>query len=82
MKSKSEVRRLEAEPAEPDAAEVTRLYQAHALELTRLALVMVGERQTAEDVVQEAFFGLYRRWNRLRDPPTQPGRLSGWIGGL
>jgi RNA polymerase sigma-70 factor (sigma-E family) len=68
VKSKSEVRRLEASPGEPDAAEVTRLYQAHALELTRLALVMVGERQTAEDVVQEAFLGLYRRWNRLRDP--------------
>lgn len=65
MKSESDV---VAPEGEPDAAAVTRLYQSHALELTRLALVMVGERQTAEDVVQEAFLGLFRSWYRLRDP--------------
>lgn len=48
-------------------AAVTDLYRGHALGLTRLALVMVGDRGTAEDVVQEAFAGLYRRWPRLRD---------------
>ncbi|MFD0685928.1 SigE family RNA polymerase sigma factor [Actinomadura fibrosa] len=46
---------------------VTELYRGHALGLMRLALVMVGDRGTAEDVVQEAFAGLYRRWSRLRD---------------
>ncbi|WP_243716485.1 SigE family RNA polymerase sigma factor [Actinomadura darangshiensis] len=51
-----------------DAADaVTDLYRGHALGLTRLALVMVGDRGTAEDVVQDAFTGLYRRWPRLRD---------------
>jgi RNA polymerase sigma-70 factor (sigma-E family) len=54
-------------PADPAAA-VTALYAEHALGLTRLALIMVGDRQTAEDIVQEAFCGLYRRWHRLRDP--------------
>jgi RNA polymerase sigma-70 factor (sigma-E family) len=44
---------------------VTELYQAHALGLTRLAYVMLGDRPAAEDVVQEAFCGLYRRWSRL-----------------
>ena len=34
---------------------VTALYQAHALGLIRLAYLMLGERQAAEDVVQEAF---------------------------
>jgi RNA polymerase sigma-70 factor (sigma-E family) len=51
------------EPAEA----VTALYQAHALGLIRLAVVMLGDRPAAEDVVQEAFCGLYRRWHHLSD---------------
>jgi RNA polymerase sigma-70 factor (sigma-E family) len=47
---------------------VTALYEAHALGLVRLAVVMVGDRPAAEDVVQEAFCGLYRRWAALSDP--------------
>jgi RNA polymerase sigma-70 factor (sigma-E family) len=35
--------------------------------LVRLAYLMLGDRPSAEDVVQEAFCGLYRRWDRLRD---------------
>lgn len=51
-----------------DAADgVTALYEAHALGLLRLALVMVGDRASAEDVVQDAFVGLYRRWRTLTD---------------
>lgn len=46
---------------------VTDLYQAHAPGLMRLALIMVGDRPTAEDVVQDAFTGLYRRWRTLTD---------------
>ena len=57
-----------ARPAGPPAAEaVTVLYQAHALGLIRLAVVMLGDRAAAEDVVQEAFCGLYRRWHSLSD---------------
>lgn len=52
-----------AAPAEA----VTALYQAHALGLIRLAVVMLGDRPAAEDVVQEAFCGLYRRWFHLSD---------------
>jgi len=50
-----------------DSAEeaVGALYQASAPDLIRLAYVIVGDRPTAEDVVQEAFCGLYRRWDRL-----------------
>jgi len=48
-------------------AAVTVLYQAHALGLVRLAYVMLGDRAGAEDVVQEAFGGLYRRWDQLAD---------------
>jgi RNA polymerase sigma-70 factor (sigma-E family) len=49
------------------AEAVTALYQAHALGLIRLAVVMLGDRPAAEDVVQEAFCGLYRRWHSLFD---------------
>jgi RNA polymerase sigma-70 factor (sigma-E family) len=48
----------------PDVA-VSALYQQHAVGLIRLAVVLLGSRSAAEDVVQEAFFGLYRRWDRL-----------------
>jgi DNA-directed RNA polymerase specialized sigma24 family protein len=54
---------------------VTELYQAHALSLARLALVMLGDRAAAEDVVQDAFLGLYRRWDRLADPAAAQSYL-------
>jgi len=60
------------EPTGPAAATagaaVAALYEAHALGLIRLAHIMLGDRQGAEDVVQEAFCGLYRRWPHLADP--------------
>jgi RNA polymerase sigma-70 factor (sigma-E family) len=57
------------EPPLPGAAEaaITALYHAHALGLIRLAHIMLNDRQGAEDVVQEAFCGLYRRWDQLSD---------------
>ncbi len=61
-------------PALPgdDAAagsQVTALYTAHATGLVRLAMFMLGGDQgAAEDVVQDAFLGLYRHWDRLNDP--------------
>ena len=55
-------------PGAPDAAVgVTELYQAHAVSLIKLAVIMLGDRTAAEDVVQDAFFGLYRNWGRLSD---------------
>jgi len=37
---------------------VTALYEAHALGLVRLAVVMTGDQSGAEDIVQDAFLGL------------------------
>jgi RNA polymerase sigma-70 factor (sigma-E family) len=54
-------------------AAVGALYQAHAVGLIRLAYLMLGDRAGAEDVVQDAFFGLYRHWGRLAD---QTGALA------
>lgn len=57
---------MAAQPKFPAA--VSALYQAHALGLIRLAYLMLGDAAAAEDVVQEAFTGLYRRWAQLSDP--------------
>ena len=46
---------------------VTALYQDHALGLTRIALLMLGDRADADAVVQDAFLGLYRRWDKIGD---------------
>jgi RNA polymerase sigma-70 factor (sigma-E family) len=54
---------------------VTALYQAHALSLARLALLMLGDRDAAQDVVQDAFFGLYRRWDKLASVGAAPAYL-------
>jgi RNA polymerase sigma-70 factor (sigma-E family) len=55
--------------APPIAADelITELYRAHGLALVRVALLLVGDRPSAEDVVQDAFFGLHRALPRLRD---------------
>ena len=54
---------------DPDADDaISALYAEHALGLTRLALIMVGDRETAEDVVQEAFERTHAGLPRLRDP--------------
>jgi RNA polymerase sigma-70 factor (sigma-E family) len=46
---------------------VTALYAAHGVSLIRMAFVILGDRGAAEDVVQDAFVGLYRNWDRLDD---------------
>jgi RNA polymerase sigma-70 factor (sigma-E family) len=52
----------------PGAADVlSALYAEHALGLVRLAVVLVGDQGSAEDIVQDAFLGLFRRWDRLPD---------------
>jgi len=56
--------------ASPSGAteQVTALYAAHATGLVRLAMLVLAEQAAAEDVVQDAFLGLYRRWHALSDP--------------
>jgi RNA polymerase sigma factor (sigma-70 family) len=51
--------------AEEAAIAVSALYQASALGLIRLAYVILGDWRAAEDIVQQAFFDLFRRWDRL-----------------
>jgi RNA polymerase sigma-70 factor (sigma-E family) len=47
---------------------VSELFVGHHRRLVGLACLLVDDRRTAEDVVQEAFANLYRRWRHVRDP--------------
>ena len=52
-------------------AAVGALYRAQAVGLIRLAYLMLGDRAAAEDVVQDAFFGLYRGWDGSPTPAAR-----------
>jgi RNA polymerase sigma-70 factor (sigma-E family) len=47
---------------------VTVLHAAHYRSLVRTAALLLRRTDLAEEVVQDAFVGLHRRWGRLRDP--------------
>jgi RNA polymerase sigma-70 factor (sigma-E family) len=67
------LRRLDARPEHAEPAERTTpltladLYRDHRMRMVRLAVLLVDDPSTAEDVVQEAFTGLHRHWSGLRD---------------
>lgn len=46
---------------------VAALFRREHGRLLAYARLLVDDQQTAEDVVQDAFFGLYRRWSALAD---------------
>ncbi len=54
---------------------VERLYRTHGLSMIRLAMLLVDDRETAEDVTQESFAALYRRWGDLADETAALGYL-------
>jgi RNA polymerase sigma-70 factor (sigma-E family) len=56
-----------ADSAGQVADQISGLFRAHAVALVRVATLLLGDQQSAEDVVQDAFFGLYRGLPGLRD---------------
>lgn len=54
---------------------VDALFRRHYSSLLRLAVVMLGDREAAEDAVQDAFVALQRNWKRLRDPESAEAYL-------
>lgn len=59
---------LESVPAEWDAARaVTAIYTTHYRSLVRLAVLLVRDVATAEEVVQDSFIAMHTAWRRLRD---------------
>jgi RNA polymerase sigma-70 factor (sigma-E family) len=72
----SHLRKLDGPvPSTPATLTLEDLYRAHRMRLIRLALLLVDEPATAEDVVQEAFTGLHRHWGNLRDAAAALGYL-------
>jgi RNA polymerase sigma-70 factor (sigma-E family) len=63
-----------AQTSDADAA-VAALFSTHRLQLVRLALLLVDDRETAEDVVQDAFAALHRRWGSIAEPAAAVGYL-------
>ena len=60
---------LEAVSGEWDAARaVTEIYTTHYRSLVRLAVLLVRDVATAEEVVQDSFIAMHGAWRRLRDP--------------
>jgi RNA polymerase sigma-70 factor (sigma-E family) len=62
-------------PAPPAPLTLADLYRDHRMRLVRLAILLVDDPATAEDVVQEAFAGLHRHWAGLRDEAAAVGYL-------
>ena len=44
------------------------VYEREFMPMLRLAFVTLGSNDTAEDVVQDAFVEVYRRWDDVREP--------------
>jgi RNA polymerase sigma-70 factor (sigma-E family) len=56
-------------------ADIERLYRTQRLAMVRLALLLVDDRETAEDVAQDAFAALHRRWQSLQTEDAAIGYL-------
>ena len=62
-----------ASPADP--VDLHALYNAHWRYLVRMAVLLVDDVASAEDVVQDAFVALHRKSGTLRDPDAALGYL-------
>jgi RNA polymerase sigma-70 factor (sigma-E family) len=61
------VQALQASAAWDASDIVTEIYAGYYNQLVRLALLLVHDLQTAEEVVQDAFEAMHKAWRRLRD---------------
>jgi RNA polymerase sigma-70 factor (sigma-E family) len=60
-------------------ADIERLYRTQRLAMVRLALLLVDDRETAEDVAQDAFAALHRRWQSLHTEDAAIGYLRACV---
>jgi RNA polymerase sigma-70 factor (sigma-E family) len=47
---------------------VEQLYATHFRQLVRLSVLLVRDKETAEEVVQDAFVAMHGKWATLREP--------------
>src|SRR5579859_4734908 len=59
-------------PADQASVAAGALFREHHGDLVRLALLMVGDLPTAEDVVRDFYAGLQARWSHLAAPDAVP----------
>jgi RNA polymerase sigma-70 factor (sigma-E family) len=62
---------------EPPEESLKRLWRDHSVELRRLAYFLVGDREEADQLVQDAFVLAWKRWDRVGGFETP----SAWIRG-
>lgn len=60
---------------DPAGLDLAAVYRDHRLSLLRMAVLLVDDRASAEDVVQDAFVSFQRSCHRLRDPEAALGYL-------
>ncbi|HEU5270943.1 MAG TPA: sigma-70 family RNA polymerase sigma factor [Jatrophihabitans sp.] len=65
----------EASVQDPAGLDLAALYSEHRLSLARLAVLLVDDMATAEDVVHDAFIALQQHQSRLRNPDAAIGYL-------
>lgn len=76
MRSPDDPRRGKIDSQPTDAPiTIDDIYRSHRMGMVRLAILLVDDLQSAEDVVQEAFTGLYKNWSNLRDRRAAIGYL-------
>lgn len=51
------------------------LFRRHYPSLLRVAFVMLGNREAAEDAVQDAFAALFKNWRTMREPDVAEAYL-------
>lgn len=66
-------------PVDDADSAVAALFASHRLAMVRLALLLVDDVETSEDVVQEAFASLHRRWPSLADREAAVGYLRSCV---
>jgi RNA polymerase sigma-70 factor (sigma-E family) len=54
---------------------LSELYRSEYRICLRIAALLVDDQGSAEEVVQEAFLNIYRRWTKVRDMSVAPGYL-------
>jgi RNA polymerase sigma factor (sigma-70 family) len=64
-------------PARAELLDV--LFRRQYAQLLRLAVVMLGDREAAEDAVQDAFVALHRHQRKLRDPEAAEAYLRSCV---
>jgi RNA polymerase sigma-70 factor (sigma-E family) len=64
---------MEVRPSRDEA--LRRLFEAHYPDMVRLGFFLTGSWAAAEDLAQEAFVRLWRRWGGLRDHHAALGYL-------